>query len=46
MPETAYPYATHLDVKFDPLKLIDVPTLVKAVRSSCFRTKALSCRKA
>ena len=31
MPETAYPYATHLDVKFDPLKLIDVPTLVKAV---------------
>ena len=32
MTESAnYPYATHLDVKFDPLKLIDVATLVKAV---------------
>ena len=31
MTETAYPYATRLDVKFDPLKLIDVPALVKAV---------------
>jgi hypothetical protein len=31
VPETAYPYATHLDVKFDSLKLIDVPTLAKTV---------------
>jgi hypothetical protein len=29
--ETAYPYATHLDIKFDPLTLIDVSSLAKAV---------------
>jgi hypothetical protein len=23
MSEAAYPYATHLDIKFEPLKLID-----------------------
>jgi Cupin domain len=23
-----YPYATHLDIKFDPLSLVDVPALV------------------
>jgi hypothetical protein len=31
MAETAYPYATYLDIKFDPLKLIDVSLLAKAV---------------
>jgi mannose-6-phosphate isomerase-like protein (cupin superfamily) len=31
MAETAYRYATHLDVKFDSLKLIDIPTLAKTV---------------
>jgi mannose-6-phosphate isomerase-like protein (cupin superfamily) len=31
MAEGAYPYATHLDIKFDPLKLIDVSSLAKAV---------------
>lgn len=25
-----FPYATYLDIKFDPLKLIDVPSLVQA----------------
>src|SRR5262249_6887742 len=25
----AFPYATYLDIKFDPLELIDVPTLVQ-----------------
>jgi mannose-6-phosphate isomerase-like protein (cupin superfamily) len=25
-----YPYATHLDVKFEPLQLIDLPALVQA----------------
>ena len=32
MAETAaYPYVTHLDIKFDPLTLIDVSSLAKAV---------------
>ncbi len=31
MAESAYSYATHLDIKFDPLKLIDVSSLAKAV---------------
>ena len=31
MADAAYPYATHLDIKFDPLKLIDVSSLAKAV---------------
>jgi mannose-6-phosphate isomerase-like protein (cupin superfamily) len=31
MGDAAYPYATHLDIKFDPLKLIDVSSLAKAV---------------
>jgi mannose-6-phosphate isomerase-like protein (cupin superfamily) len=32
MAETAaYPYATHLDIKFDPLTLIDVSLLAKTV---------------
>jgi len=25
-----YPYATHLDIKFSPLEVVDVPSLVKA----------------
>lgn len=25
----AFPYATHLDIKFDPLTLVDVPSLVR-----------------
>ena len=31
MTETAYPYATYLDIKFDPLTLIDVSSLAKTV---------------
>jgi mannose-6-phosphate isomerase-like protein (cupin superfamily) len=31
MSETAYSYATHLNIKFDPLKLIDVSALAKEV---------------
>src|ERR1700745_1783630 len=31
MSETAYAYTTHLDIKFDPLKLIDVSALAKEV---------------
>ena len=31
MGETAYSYATYLNIKFDPLKLIDVSTLAKDV---------------
>jgi mannose-6-phosphate isomerase-like protein (cupin superfamily) len=27
---TAFPYATFLDVKFDPLKIVDVPGLIAA----------------
>jgi mannose-6-phosphate isomerase-like protein (cupin superfamily) len=27
-----YPYATHLNVKFDPLSLVDVPALVTACK--------------
>ena len=26
----AYPYATHLDIKFEPLSLVDVPALIAA----------------
>jgi hypothetical protein len=29
MAEPAYSYATHLNIKFDPLKLIDVSSLAK-----------------
>src|SRR5207253_6768364 len=28
--QQAYPYATYLDIKFPPLQLVNVPTLVKA----------------
>ena len=27
-----YPYATHLDIKFNPLEVVDVPALVKACK--------------
>ena len=27
-----YPYATHLDIKFDPLTLVDVPALIAACK--------------
>ena len=27
-----YPYATHLDIKFDPLSIVDVPALVAACK--------------
>ncbi len=26
----SYPYTTHLDIKFPPLSLVDVPSLVRA----------------
>lgn len=31
-----YPYATHLDVKYPPLQIIDIPTLVNAVRDEWY----------
>jgi hypothetical protein len=31
MSEPVYPYATHLNIKFDPLKLIDVSSLAREV---------------
>ena len=33
---TAYPYATHLDIKFDPLTVIDVSSLARAVTDQWF----------
>jgi hypothetical protein len=30
MPEPAYPYATHLDIKFPQLSVVDVPALIEA----------------
>jgi len=30
MSQPQYPYATHLDIKFPPLELVNVPALVKA----------------
>jgi mannose-6-phosphate isomerase-like protein (cupin superfamily) len=27
-----YPYATHLDIKYQPLEIVDVPALIDAVR--------------
>jgi mannose-6-phosphate isomerase-like protein (cupin superfamily) len=29
-PPSDFPYATHLDIKFEPLELVDVPALVAA----------------
>jgi cupin superfamily acireductone dioxygenase involved in methionine salvage len=31
-----YPYATHLDIKFDPLSLVDVPALVAACKDGWY----------
>ena len=30
--EQSYPYATHLDIRYPPLEIVDVPALVSAVR--------------
>ena len=30
MPETPYPYETHLDIRFGPLEVVDVPALAAA----------------
>ncbi len=30
IPEKAYPYSTHLDLKYGPLEIVDVPALVEA----------------
>src|ERR1700745_4322377 len=32
----AFPYTVHLDIKFDALNLIDVPSLVEAVRDQWY----------
>ena len=32
----AFPYATHLDIKFDALNIIDVPSLVEACTDSWY----------
>jgi Cupin domain len=34
--QNSYPYATHLDIYYDPLELIDVPTLVAACTDSWY----------
>ena len=31
-----YPYATHLDIKYPPLEIIDIPPLVDAVRDEWY----------
>jgi mannose-6-phosphate isomerase-like protein (cupin superfamily) len=31
-PAESYPYATHLDIKFGPLSLVDVPSLIAACK--------------
>jgi mannose-6-phosphate isomerase-like protein (cupin superfamily) len=36
MTEKTYPYATHLDVKFGPLEVVDVPALVAACADRWF----------
>ncbi len=30
--EHAYPYATHLDIKYGPLEIVDIPALAEACR--------------
>ena len=32
--EPNYPYATHLDIKFPALSLVDVPALVRRARTA------------
>jgi mannose-6-phosphate isomerase-like protein (cupin superfamily) len=31
-----YPYATHLDIKYKPLEVVDVPAVIDAVRDKWF----------
>jgi mannose-6-phosphate isomerase-like protein (cupin superfamily) len=31
-----FPYATHLDIRYPPLEVVDVPALVKAVRDQWY----------
>ena len=31
-----FPYATHLDVRYPPLEVVDVPALIKAVRDQWY----------
>ena len=31
-----YPYATHLDIRYEPLEIVDVPALIDAVRDSWY----------
>jgi mannose-6-phosphate isomerase-like protein (cupin superfamily) len=33
---TEFPYATHLDIKYQPLEIIDIPALVDAVRDEWY----------
>jgi len=35
MPQN-YPYATHLDIKYRPLEVVDIPTLINAVRDKWY----------
>ena len=32
----SFPYATHLDIKYEPLEVVDVPALVAAVRDTWY----------
>jgi homogentisate 1,2-dioxygenase len=34
--ERSYPYATHLDVKYGPLEIVDIPALAVACRDSWY----------
>ncbi|GGB02883.1 cupin domain-containing protein [Puia dinghuensis] len=34
--ETQYPYATHLDIKFDHFELIDIPAMVRECQDKWF----------
>ena len=35
-PDDQYPYETHLDIKFAPLELVDVPAVIDAVKHAWF----------
>jgi len=36
MAETTYPYATHLNVLYPPLQVVDVPALIKACKDQWY----------
>jgi mannose-6-phosphate isomerase-like protein (cupin superfamily) len=36
MPQTTYPYATHLNVHYPPLQVVDVPALVAACKDKWY----------